>query len=208
MLGKFITIEGTDGSGKTTIIKHIEEYLKNLGLNVIVTREPGGVELSEKIRDLLLNCSMDSKTEVLLFAASRREHILGKIIPELKKGTIILCDRFLDSSVAYQAYGRNLNVDNVLKINEYVLEGLEPDLTLYFNVDVELGISRTASREKNNKLDNEKKEFYKSVKKGYDNMLILHPNRIREIDANKTIEEVKQDTIKIVEELLKVWNLI
>ena len=103
MLGKFITIEGTDGSGKTTIIKHIEEYLKNLGLNVIVTREPGGVELSEKIRDLLLNCSMDSKTEVLLFAASRREHILGKIIPELKKGTIILCDRFLDSSVAYQA---------------------------------------------------------------------------------------------------------
>lgn len=206
MYGKFITIEGTDGSGKTTIIKYIEQYLIEKGYNVVITREPGGTEVSEKIRDILLNFNVDAKTEALLFAASRREHILNKILPELEKGSIVLCDRFLDSSIAYQGYGRNLKIDDIIDINNYILENLMPDVTLYFDVDINLGISRTKKRDDNNRLDSEKIDFYTRIKEGYDNIAKNNSDRVITINANKNLEDVKRQSIEIIEGLIEKWK--
>ncbi len=206
MYGKFITIEGTDGSGKTTIIKYIEQYLIEKGYNVVITREPGGTEVSEKIRDILLNFNVDAKTEALLFAASRREHILNKILPELEKGSIVLCDRFLDSSIAYQGYGRNLKIDDIIDINNYILESLMPDVTLYFDVDINLGISRTKKRDDNNRLDSEKIDFYTRIKEGYDNIAKNNSDRVITINANKNLEDVKRQSIEIIEGLIEKWK--
>lgn len=206
MIGKFITIEGTDGSGKTTVIKYLQQYLEEKGYNVVVTREPGGVELSEKIRNLLLTEEMDARTEVLLFAASRREHIVKKILPELENGSIILCDRFVDSSVSYQAYGRQLNENDILNINSYALDGLVPDATFYFDVNIETGLERTKYRRDNNKLDNEQQDFYIRVKAGYDAMAKKYPERVVVIDANKELEEVKTSAINKLERLIEKWK--
>lgn len=206
MLGKFITIEGTDGSGKTTVTKMLEEYLLNKGYKVITTREPGGVDVSEKIRNIILFEDIDPKTEALLFAASRREHIIKKIIPALSAGYVVLCDRFLDSSIAYQVFGRNLDEQNVLDINSFALEGLEPDLTLYFDVDINTGLSRVSNRVENNNLDNEQNDFYIRVKKGYDYTSEKYQNRVVKINANNDINTVFCDSIAVVEKLLEGWK--
>lgn len=206
MLGKFITIEGTDGSGKTTVTKMLEEYLLNKGYKVITTREPGGVDVSEKIRNIILFEDIDPKTEALLFAASRREHIIKKIIPALSAGYVVLCDRFLDSSIAYQVFGRNLDEQNVLDINSFALEGLEPDLTLYFDVDINTGLSRVSNRIENNNLDNEQNDFYIRVKKGYDYTSEKYQNRVVKINANNDINTVFCDSIAVVEKLLEGWK--
>lgn len=206
MLGKFITIEGTDGSGKTTVTKMLEEYLLNKGYKVITTREPGGVDVSEKIRNIILFEDIDPKTEALLFAASRREHIIKKIIPALSAGYVVLCDRFLDSSIAYQVFGRNLDEQNILDINSFALEGLEPDLTLYFDVDINTGLSRVSNRVENNNLDNEQNDFYVRVKKGYDYTSEKYQNRVVKINANNDINTVFYDAIAVVEKLLEGWK--
>lgn len=206
MLGKFITIEGTDGSGKTTVTKMLEEYLLNKGYKVITTREPGGVDVSEKIRNIILFEDIDPKTEALLFAASRREHIIKKIIPALSAGYVVLCDRFLDSSIAYQVFGRNLDEQNILDINSFALEGLEPDLTLYFDVDINTGLSRVSNRVENNNLDNEQNDFYVRVKKGYDYTSEKYQNRVVKINANNDINTVFCDSIAVVEKLLEGWK--
>lgn len=145
MKGKFITVEGSDGSGKTSFINFATEYLKEEGYKVITTREPGGTEFSEKVRELLFDSSndIDAKTESLLFCASRRDHIVKKILPHVNDGYIVICDRFVDSSIAYQSYGRGLSKQDILDINAYATDNLEPDLTLYFCVDVEVGLART-----------------------------------------------------------------
>lgn len=204
MKGKFITVEGSDGSGKTTFINSATEYLIKKGYKVITTREPGGTVFSEKVRELLFDSSneIDAKTESLLFCVSRRDHIIKKIIPYVEEGYIVICDRFVDSSIAYQSYGRGLNKQDIIDINKYTTDGLEPDLTLYFNVDVEIGLSRTKGRGENNRMDNESLKFYKDVKRGYDELSNDYKERIKVIDANQDYEKVEKDAFKILEGFL------
>ena len=204
MKGKFITVEGSDGSGKTTFINSATEYLVKKGYKVITTREPGGTEFSEKVRELLFDSSneIDAKTESLLFCVSRRDHIIKKIIPYVEEGYVVICDRFVDSSIAYQSYGRGLNKRDIININKYTTDGLEPDLTLYFSVDVEVGLSRTKCRDENNRMDNESLKFYKEVKRGYDELSNDYKERIKVIDANQSYEKVEKDAFKILEGFL------
>ena len=204
MKGKFITVEGSDGSGKTTFINSATEYLIKKGYKVITTREPGGKVFSEKVRELLFDSSNEiaAKTESLLFCVSRRDHIIKKIIPYVEEGYIVICDRFVDSSIAYQSYGRGLNKQDIIDINKYTTDGLEPDLTLYFNVDVEIGLSRTKGRDENNRMDNESLKFYKDVKRGYDELSNDYKKRIKVIDANQDYEKVEKDAFKILEGFL------
>lgn len=204
MKGKFITVEGSDGSGKTTFINSATEYLVKKGYKVITTREPGGTEFSEKVRELLFDSSneIDAKTESLLFCVSRRDHIIKKIIPYVEEGYVVICDRFVDSSIAYQSYGRGLNKRDIININKYTTDGLEPDLTLYFSVDVEVGLSRTKYRDENNRMDNESLKFYKEVKRGYDELSNDYKERIKVINANQSYEKVEKDAFKILEGFL------
>ena len=204
MKGKFITVEGSDGSGKTSFINFATEYLKEKGYKVITTREPGGTEFSEKVRELLFDSSngIDAKTESLLFCASRRDHIVKKILPHVNDGYIVICDRFVDSSVAYQSYGRGLSKQDILNINSYATDNLEPDLTLYFCVDVEVGLARTKNRDDNNRMDQESLDFYKNVKRGYDDLSKEYSERIKVIDAGDTYDNVQKKALSILEGFL------
>ena len=204
MKGKFITVEGSDGSGKTSFINFATEYLKEKGYKVITTREPGGTEFSEKVRKLLFDSSndIDAKTERLLFCASRRDHIVKKILPHVNDGYIVICDRFVDSSVAYQSYGRGLSKQDILDINSYATDNLDPDLTLYFCVDVEVGLARTKNRDDNNRMDQESLDFYKNVKRGYDDLSRENTERIKVIDASDTYENVQKQALAILEGFL------
>ena len=204
MKGKFITVEGSDGSGKTSFINFATEYLKEKRYKVITTREPGGTEFSEKVRELLFDSSndIDAKTESLLFCASRRDHIVKKILPHVNDGYIVICDRFVDSSVAYQSYGRGLSKQDILDINSYTTDNLEPDLTLYFCVDVEVGLARTKNRDDNNRMDQESLDFYKNVKRGYDDLSRENTERIKVIDASDTYENVQKQALAILEGFL------
>ena len=204
MIGKFITIEGTDGSGKTTFINKAVNYLEQKGYKVIVTREPGGVELSEKIRTLLFENSMTARTESLLFAAARSEHVEKKIKPYIEEGYIVISDRFVDSSISYQAYGRGLKQEDIVEINDYATAGFKPDLTLYFSVDVEIGLERTKTRDDNNRMDSEKLSFYYKVKEGFEQLALENKDRIKVIDANKPYEQVEKDALNVLEEFLKL----
>ncbi|MDO4813927.1 MAG: dTMP kinase [Gemella sp.] len=207
MNGKFITIEGIDGSGKSTMSQRIVERIKERGYDVVLTREPGGTEVSELIRDIILHNDIDSKTEVLLFAASRREHVSKKIKPSLEKGIFVVCDRFLDSSIAYQAYGRGLDMQDILNINEYALDGLKPDVTLYFDVEVDRGLSRTQKRDDNNKLDKESVEFYEKIKTAYDDLYELEPLRFRKVNANAELADVEKEVDDLIERLFIEWKI-
>lgn len=209
MTGIFITIEGTDGSGKTTFIKDAQAHFKNLGFKVLTTREPGGTELSEKIRELLFDSSydMDRRTESLLFAASRSEHVEKTIKPHLSAGYIVFCDRFVDSSISYQSYARGLEREDIESINNYATAGLKPDLTLYFDVDLEVGLERAGRRVDNNRMDNESMDFYRSVKRGYDELAEIYANRIVKIDANKSYEQVKNNCLTVIEKFLETKNV-
>lgn len=204
MKGRFITVEGSDGSGKTTFISAAVAYLEEKGYKVVTTREPGGTDFSEKVRALLFDPknNIDAKTESLLFCASRRDHIIKNILPRLKDGYVVICDRFVDSSIAYQSYGRGLNKKDIIDINKYTTDGLEPDLTLFFNVDVEVGLGRTKGRGENNRMDNENLKFYKDVKRGYEQLALAHPERIKVIDANKSYEVVEKTAFEILEGFL------
>ena len=165
----FITFEGPDGSGKSTVIKAVYEKLLKDNFDVLLTREPGGTPIAEKIRDIILdnsNTALDARTEALLYAASRRQHLVEKIWPALKEGKIVLCDRFIDSSLAYQGGGRNLGVENVLNINLFATENTYPDISLFFDVSPEIGLSRVNSDKKRvaDRLDNENENFHDKVK--------------------------------------------
>ena len=203
----FITFEGPDGSGKSTIIKKVYEKLINDGFDIVLTREPGGTPIAEKIRDIILdnsNVALDARTEALLYAASRRQHLVEKIRPALKEGKIVLCDRFLDSSLAYQGGGRNLGVQNVLNINLFATENTYPDLTLFFDIDPELGLKRVSQDKKRvaDRLDNENENFHDKVYETFKEIVKNNPNRIVSIDASKSIDEVFDATYKIIKEKL------
>lgn len=194
-MGQFITFEGPEGSGKTTVIHKVYEKL-NKEYNVIMTREPGGIKISEAIRRLLLDSDddMDERTEALLFAAARRQHLVEKIIPQLENGGIVLCDRFVDSSLSYQGYAREIGVKEVQAINEFAIENLYPDLTLYFDVPAEIGLNRIKDNQRNaNRLDKEKIEFHHKVTDGYKKLISEYPDRIKVIDATQSLEKVIDD---------------
>ena len=201
--GIFITFEGPEGAGKTTIISMLAERLENS----LLTREPGGIDIAEQIRSVILakeNTAMDARTEALLYAAARRQHLVEKVKPALEEGKIVLCDRFVDSSLAYQGYARGLGVDEVLGINQFAILDMMPDLTLYFDIEPELGfqrISKNKGREIN-RLDLESLDFHHKVRKGYQLLLERFPERIVKIDASRSLEEVLEDAAKIIEDRL------
>ena len=203
----FITIEGTEGSGKTTLAKELAKLLTANGYEVVHTREPGGTPISESIRNVILdknNTSMDGRTEALLYAASRRQHLVEKIWPALKEGKIVLCDRFLDSSLAYQGYARGLGYDEVLNINLFATENTYPDLTLFFVIEPEAGLQRIAKNKNRevNRLDLEKLPFHQKVYDAFIELSKKFPERYVTIDASQSLEKVIKDAYNAIQERL------
>lgn len=205
MEGKFITLEGPDGSGKSTIINLIGQYLRDRKIPHVLTREPGGTEIGEKIRKIIIdidNKNMGPEAEALLFAASRSQHVHEKIMPAIQDGKVVVCDRFLLSSLAYQGVGRNLGIENVKAINEFGLRGIVPDLILFFHVDPELTLLRK-TKEGGDRLEEEGQVFHRDVYSGYMELLEKYPDNIVMINAAKAVEDVYDQTIKALEGLLK-----
>lgn len=207
--GIFITIEGGDGTGKTTQIKLIAEYLRESKIEYILTREPGGIDISEQIRGIILdreNIAMDARTEALLYAASRRQHLIERVIPAIKEEKIVICDRFVDSSLAYQGFARGLGIDEVFKINQFAIEGYMPILTIYLDIDPSIGIDRInkdRAREVN-RLDLEKNSFHEKVREGYHILIKRYPERIKLVDANQSVERVFEDIKFHIKKILKL----
>lgn len=201
--GLFITFEGPEGAGKTTAITAIFEQLKEEGRQVIMTREPGGIRISEKIRHIILDNEhgeMDGRTEALLYAAARRQHLVERIEPALRQGMIVLCDRFIDSSLAYQGVARGLGVDEVLAINTFAIGNTLPDLTVFFDLPPEQGLKRIAVNEgrEQNRLDKESLQFHQDVYDGYQQLLKRYPERIRPVDASVSAKEVAENVWKLI----------
>ncbi|GKV57834.1 thymidylate kinase [Sporosarcina sp. NCCP-2222] len=201
--GVFITFEGPEGAGKTTVLEEVANKLRLDGHDVLTTREPGGIRIAEKIRAIILDNThqeMDGRTEALLYAAARRQHLVEKIVPALTEGKVVLCDRFVDSSLAYQGYARGLGMDDVLSINRFAIGDTMPDLTIFFNISPEEGlerISRNDEREQN-RLDQESIHFHTMVYEGYQRLLKQYPDRITTIDASCEIKTVTENVWKIV----------
>lgn len=204
--GIFITIEGPEGSGKSTAINKISSYLMDEGYEVVMTREPGGIDIAEQIRSVILNNSntkMDARCEALLYAAARRQHLIEKIIPALNDNKIILCDRFIDSSLAYQGVARNLGINEVMEINNFAIDGLLPDKTLFFDIPVEVGLMRIQSNNREtNRLDKEGLDFHEKVYSGYMEICKNNKERIEIIDASQSVDEVVSDCINVIRGLL------
>lgn len=208
IVGYLISFEGGEGSGKSTVLKLLSESLSEKGYNVVCTREPGGIEIAEQIRNVILdkkNVKMDGKTEALLYAAARRQHLVEKVIPELEKGSIVLCDRYIDSSLTYQGYARGLGMEEVFSINQFAIDGYMPDLTLYLDVSPKVGLSRIQKDDGRevNRLDLESLEFHEKVREGYYKLLKQYPERIKLINAENDIETVFND---VINEVIKFIN--
>lgn len=207
MSGIFITFEGGEGSGKTTIASLVKDQLEKEGYNVVLTREPGGVTIAENIRDIIVdvnNTNMDPKTEALLYAASRRQHLVEKVLPALERGDIIICDRFVDSSMVYQGIGRHLGVDEVYQMNLFATENILPKRTIFFDIKPELGLQRVYSNKDRevNRLDLEKIDFHYDVYNGYLSLCDKFPERIVKVDASLSIEEVLSSVLEKIREVL------
>lgn len=207
MSGLFITLEGPEGSGKTTAALRIVDTLKTLGYDVVYTREPGGIEIAEQIRQVILdpkNTAMDAKTEALLYAASRRQHLVEKVIPALQTGKIVLCDRFVDSSLVYQGMGRNLGIETVYQMNLFAIEDVMPDLTIFFDVEPTVGLARIAADNTRevNRLDMETIEFHQKVYEGYLEVARHFPNRIQSIDASQNQDTVFEQCLSLIKSRL------
>lgn len=191
----FITIEGPEGSGKSTVANIIVRRLEQLGYDVVHTREPGGTPIAESIRNVILdknNTNLDARAEALLYAASRRQHLVEKVWPALKEGKIVICDRYLDSSLAYQGGARGLGVDNILNINMFATEGTFPDVTLLFDITPEEGLKRIAANANRevNRLDLEKIDFHHKVRQTFLELADKYKDRYIIIDASKPLENV------------------
>jgi dTMP kinase len=208
MSGTFITFEGPEGAGKTTIIHMVQQKLIQDGYTIVLTREPGGIQIAEQIREIILNPSnteMDARTEALLYAAARRQHLVEKVIPELNKGNIVLCDRFIDSSLAYQGHARGIGVEDIFAINQFAIEQTMPQATLYFDIEPEVGLERInkGRRDEINRLDLESLDFHYKVRDGYLSLLSEFPERIYRIDANQSVEKVCEEAYRQIQLILK-----
>ena len=192
MKGLFITIEGNDGSGKSTVISELKKEIEKLNIEVVYSREPGGSYVAEKIREVILdndNMAMDDKTEALLYAASRRQHLIETVYPAINAGKVVICDRFIDSSLAYQGEARGLGIEEVYKMNQFATEGFLPDLTIYLLVDPEVGIKRKANQKELDRLEHEKIDFHQKVYRGYLKLAETFKDRVVIIDGDCSIQE-------------------
>lgn len=199
--GLFITFEGADGCGKTTQLMLLAKYLKAQGREVVVTREPGARGLGEKIREILLNYDgeVSSRAEAFMFLADRAQHIDVIVNPAIKSGKIVLCDRHTDSSVAYQGYGRRLDIDEIKRLNSIATNGKKPDMTLIFDIDVETSMARVGDTK--DRMESSGVEFFNRVRNGYLEIAKQEPNRVKVLDASKSIEEIHKNVIALYEKL-------
>ncbi len=206
MKGIFITFEGPEGSGKTSVIEAIVKQLNEENIHVMTTREPGGIRIAEKIREIILdveNVEMDLITEALLFAASRRQHIIEKIWPALEEGKVVICDRFVDSSLAYQGVGRELGIERVYNINRYAIEDCLPNLTIFIDVPPSIGLKRVFSNDRKvDRLDLETIQFHEKVYRGYHEIIKRFPNRIKVVDGTQPIEIVVKEALKWIKTVI------
>ena len=207
MNGLFITIEGPDGAGKTSVINELYPRLQLIAKKGIVkTREPGGVKISEKIRKIILdpkNEEMDERTEALLYAAARLQHLVEVILPALSAGKIVICDRFVDSSLAYQGAGRRIGMPEIRKINEFAIEGTKPDFTLYLDVDSDTGLKRIESAHSGrqvDRLETESLEFHQRVRHAYLKLAEEEPIRIHKVDARMPLTDVVEASFTAITE--------
>ena len=201
--GLFITFEGADGSGKTTQLNNIKSFLEQKGFDVVITREPGALEIGQKIRNILLHHDgiVADRCEMFLFLADRAQHVETFIKPAIQDGKIVLCDRHTDSTIAYQGYGRGQNITLLKELNEIAVNSIKPDLTLVFDVSTETAQERVGSEK--DRMESAGIEFHKKVRNGYLELQKQKPDRIKLINANNPIEEVFEDTKKIVDKLLQ-----
>ena len=201
--GFLVSLEGPEGAGKTSVLEALIPILEDRGVEVLTTREPGGVLIGEKIREVILDPShteMDPKTELLLYIASRRQHLVEKVLPALAAGKLVIMDRFIDSSVAYQGFGRGLDIDAINWLNEFATDGLKPDLTLYFDIEVEEGLARIAANSDReiNRLDMEGLNLHRKVRQGYLSLLEKEADRIVKIDASLPLDQVIANTQQLL----------
>lgn len=206
MNGKLIVFEGPDGSGKTTILKKVNEKLTDEGYQLTLVREPGGTDISEKIREIIIdndNINMAAKTESLLFAASRAQLVEEKLRPALANGEIILCDRFVLSSLLYQGVGRGLGIDEVKAINDFAIGDVKPDLTIFFNIDYKTALLRKRANFSADRLENEDFDFHKIIFDAYLDIADRYKGDIKQVDATRSIEEVSTDVLKLIKDLLE-----
>ncbi|USK59904.1 dTMP kinase [Peribacillus asahii] len=205
--GTFITLEGPEGAGKTTILQLLGAALEKEGHRVVVTREPGGIPIAEQIREVILNkenTAMDSRTEALLYAAARRQHLVERIIPALEQGMIVLCDRFIDSSLAYQGHARGLELEEIYSINTFAIADVMPDITLYFDIEPEEGLKRIQANNHRevNRLDLETIDFHKKVREGYQLIMNRWKERFVLLDASQSLEVVFEQAKQSIVEFL------
>jgi len=204
MRGKFITIEGGEGVGKTTNMQFIEKYLRDKKINVIVTREPGGTELGETLREIMLDPAQDkicSDSELMLMFAARAQHLSQKIIPALERGDWVLCDRFTDATYAYQGGGRGIEFSRIEMLENWVQGDLRPDITILFDMPVELGMSRAASRSDPDRFEQEKMDFFERVQTSYRERATQNTTQYKIIDASKTLDEVQAQITTVLDAL-------
>ena len=201
MRGKFITLEGMDGAGKSTHIPDIIKQLENKGLEVVSTREPGGTKLGEELRSLLLNEAMHPETEALLMFAARKEHITKVIEPALDRGAWVISDRFTDATYAYQSGGRGVLAKKIIELEAWVQGNLQPDLTLLFDVPVEVSVARLANARAPDKFERESEEFFTKIRNAYLDRAIMNPNRFCIINSNQALDNVKVEVKKIISTL-------
>lgn len=195
--GWFITLEGGEGAGKTSIIPEIEAFLQEKGMEVLITREPGGIRIAEEIRSIILNkdhTAMDGRTEALLYAAARRQHLTEKVLPAIARGMTVVSDRYVDSSLVYQGHARGLGIDEIDAVNHFATAGVMPDVTLWLDVDPEVGLSRIHKDKGReiNRLDMEGRAFHHKVREGYAILHARHPDRIVRIDAGQPLPQVME----------------
>lgn len=211
MTGHFITFEGVEGAGKTSLIRTLAVELEKDGFNCLLTREPGGIPIAEQIRSVILdadNTEMDGRTEALLYAAARRQHMVERVIPALDAGKIVLCDRFIDSSLAYQGHARGLGMEAVRRVNDFAIGEFMPELTILLDIDPVEGLKRinqNSEREKN-RLDLEKLEFHELVREGYLILQKAEPERIRLINADQRREQICAEVLKLLKEHILISN--
>lgn len=205
--GLFIVFEGGEGSGKSTMIDKVYEWLRECNYDCIKTREPGGISIAEQIRQVILNkenTDMDSRTEALLYTAARRQHLVEKVIPALENGQVVLCDRFLDSSLAYQGFARGIGIDEIYEINKFAIGDCMPDISILFDISPELGMERINknSQREVNRLDLESLDFHNKVREGYDIVYKNNKDRMVKINAEEPIDKVFDNVKNIISNLL------
>ena len=205
--GLFITFEGADGCGKTTQINLLKTYLEDKTYDVVLTREPGSIGLGEMIREILLNYNgeVSDRCESFLFLADRAQNVDTIIKPAINKGKIVLCDRFTDSTVAYQGYGRGLNIDEINSLNTIATKGLKPDLTIVFDIDIETSMRRIGANK--DRMENSGIDFFNRVRHGYLELAKKEPERIKVIDSNRSKEEINKELTNLVNNLFKQKSL-